>query len=98
MQMKKKYFQIYLFVSLLLCSAVIGCQQDREEPFSGDKPLPHQSDIDNRVVELLDAMNMYRFDAVLEAPSFELLSVTGEKVALHQYRGKVVLLSFWATW
>jgi hypothetical protein len=97
MQMKKKYFKIYLFVSVLLCSAVIGCQQDREAPFSGEKSPP-PADIAPRVAELLDAMNMYRFDAVQEAPSFELLSVTGEKVSLHQYRGKVVLLSFWASW
>lgn len=98
MQMKKKYYYIYLLVFAVLCSAFSGCQQDREEPFSGDRPLPSPSDIDQRVVELLDTMKMYRFEAVQEAPSFELTSVTGRKVNLGQYRGKVVLLSFWATW
>lgn len=33
-----------------------------------------------------------------EAPDFELTSVGGEQVTLSQYRGKVVLLHFWATW
>lgn len=31
------------------------------------------------------------------APSFELADVNGEKVALSDYRGKVILIHFWAT-
>jgi len=97
MRMTKKYYCKYLLAFVILCSAVTGCQQEREELLSEEKPL-HQVDMDLRVAELLDAMKMYHFDVVQEAPSFELLSVTGEKVSLQQYRGKVVLLSFWATW
>ncbi len=32
------------------------------------------------------------------APDFTLLTPDGEKVSLEDYRGKVVLLNFWATW
>jgi thiol-disulfide isomerase/thioredoxin len=32
------------------------------------------------------------------APSFELEDLQGRKVSLEQYRGKIVLLDFWATW
>jgi len=32
------------------------------------------------------------------APDFELLNLTGKKVKLSDYRGKPVLLNFWATW
>ena len=32
------------------------------------------------------------------APNFELLSLTGEAIQLEAYRGKPVLLNFWATW
>jgi peroxiredoxin len=32
------------------------------------------------------------------APEFHLTSLTGVKHSLDQYRGKVVLLNFWATW
>lgn len=32
------------------------------------------------------------------APSFSLTSLSGEKIDLQDYRGKVVLLDFWATW
>ena len=33
-----------------------------------------------------------------EAPNFELETLDGEVVRLTDYRGKVVLLNFWATW
>jgi thiol-disulfide isomerase/thioredoxin len=32
------------------------------------------------------------------APDFSLSSLAGQTVTLEQYRGKVVLLDFWATW
>ena len=32
------------------------------------------------------------------APNFSLLDITGQRVELSSYRGKVVLLDFWATW
>jgi len=32
------------------------------------------------------------------APDFELPSLEGQRRSLRQYRGNVVLLSFWATW
>jgi len=97
MQMKKKNYSIYLLVFVVLCSAVFGCRQEREEPLSEARPASG-ADVDSRVAELLVALKMYRFDVIQEAPPFELQSVTGETVSLHQYRGKVVLLSFWTTW
>jgi thiol-disulfide isomerase/thioredoxin len=33
-----------------------------------------------------------------QAPGFQLTSLSGEKIDLQAYRGKVVLLDFWATW
>lgn len=32
------------------------------------------------------------------APNFELPDLKGEKVSLSHYRGRIVLLNFWATW
>jgi peroxiredoxin len=34
----------------------------------------------------------------VQAPDFTLLSLDGSKVKLSDYRGKAVLLNFWATW
>lgn len=33
-----------------------------------------------------------------KAPSFSLQSLQGEKIALSDYKGKTVVLNFWATW
>ena len=32
------------------------------------------------------------------APDFSAIDLNGDSIALHDYRGKVVLLNFWATW
>ena len=53
----------------------------------------------NRSVgDLMSSLNIQHISKPLSAPDFELTSVTGEKISLKKYRGKVVLLSFWATW
>jgi cytochrome c biogenesis protein CcmG, thiol:disulfide interchange protein DsbE len=37
-------------------------------------------------------------EADATAPDFSLTTLSGQTVTLEQYRGKVVLLDFWATW
>lgn len=37
-------------------------------------------------------------DVGTKAPDFKLSAMTGEKVKLSDYRGKKVILNFWATW
>lgn len=40
-----------------------------------------------------------KFQAVAQvAPEFSVTTIDGKKLALSDYRGKVVLLDFWATW
>jgi thiol-disulfide isomerase/thioredoxin len=34
----------------------------------------------------------------IKAPDFELLDISGKKVTLKEFKGKVVFLDFWATW
>jgi len=50
------------------------------------------------VADLMSSLNIQHISKPVSAPDFELPSVNGEKISLSNYRGKVVLLSFWATW
>jgi thiol-disulfide isomerase/thioredoxin len=38
------------------------------------------------------------FEKPFDAPAFSLENMSGQRVSLDQYRGKVVLLNFWASW
>ena len=44
------------------------------------------------------AMGITRPDHVLPAHNFSLATLDGKQASLNDYRGKVVLLNFWATW
>ena len=48
--------------------------------------------------DLFDAMGVIRPKVRLEAPGFTLASLAGGEASLSDFKGKVVLLSFWATW
>ena len=39
-----------------------------------------------------------RLATPIEAPDFQLIDMDGEQYSLESYRGKVVILNFWATW
>ena len=52
-----------------------------------------QSKIDSKVVPILQPMK----DAA-STPEIALGTLEGKKIALKDFRGKVVLLNFWATW
>jgi cytochrome oxidase Cu insertion factor (SCO1/SenC/PrrC family) len=97
MKFRKKY---YYFVTVLLSILIVGlyaCQKDQAEKSLSDK-FHDKVQADTDIAGLLASLNMYYFADPVKAPDFELLSLHGKKVSLVQYRGKVVLLSFWATW
>jgi cytochrome oxidase Cu insertion factor (SCO1/SenC/PrrC family) len=47
---------------------------------------------------LWDAAGVSRAASPHEAPSFALPDLEGRRTALESFRGRVVLLYFWATW
>jgi len=56
------------------------------------------SHADNHFEKHISALKLYRFKSSAEAPNFTLKDEKGEDVSLADYRGRVVLLNFWATW
>ena len=44
------------------------------------------------------ALGIHRYDAPKAAPVFTLPDLSGRPVHLADYKGKVVLLFYWATW
>ena len=84
---KKIYFSIVMTCFLAL--VLLACTKDK----TGEQTKGNSTTDD-----LMAGMNIQRITHPATAPDFELLSVKGERVSLSQYRGKVVLLSFWATW
>jgi cytochrome oxidase Cu insertion factor (SCO1/SenC/PrrC family) len=87
-EMKKRIY-LYIIALLLLIPVFSACTKEKTEK---------TSDSHATIAELMAEMDIQHIIKPVKAPDFELLSVKGEKVSLGQYRGKVVLLSFWATW
>ena len=50
------------------------------------------------VEDPMSAANVLRIEEPRSAPDFALEDVQGKRVELKDFRGKVVLLDFWATW
>lgn len=53
---------------------------------------------DVSVSDLMSSMNIYQIADPEPSPDFSLMSLDGEQINLSEYHGKVVLVSFWATW
>jgi len=67
----------------------------KQLPATGEQPpAPTYSPLD-REVALPDALDPNQHPL---APTFSLVDLSGQKLHLADYKGKVVMLSFWATW
>jgi cytochrome oxidase Cu insertion factor (SCO1/SenC/PrrC family) len=48
--------------------------------------------------DLMAAAGVTKFEEGISAPPFTIDDVAGRSVKLEDFRGKIVLLNFWATW
>src|SRR5260221_9648006 len=76
---------VTVLVSALALSAMTRASAQSGDTAKGDRPASRRPVIGQ--VEMLP-----------DAPDFELKSIDGKTVHLSDYRGKAVLLNFWATW
>lgn len=83
---------------LLLVAIIFACTGNDQSESSDTTAGSGKADLKKNTADMLASLNMYSFKESVQAPDFELLSVKGKKISLNQYRGSVVLLSFWATW
>lgn len=83
---------------MLLIAIIFACTDSNQSESSDTTARSGEADLKKNIADLLASLNMYHFKEGVQAPDFELLSVDGKKISLNQYRGSVVLLSFWATW
>ncbi len=100
MRSLKQSQYIFLGIFLLIIAGITACQQDKPDGIA-ETPAPESAAAEPAstvVDELMTALNMHQFKNPVQAPDFELSSLEGNKISLSQYRGKVVFLSFWATW
>jgi thiol-disulfide isomerase/thioredoxin len=71
-----------LSISLLLIYTLVGCSKNS---YNGNKPVKSQE------TTTLNSDNN-------KAPDFTLLFTDGKDIKLSEYKGKVVIIDFWATW
>jgi peroxiredoxin len=79
-------------VALLIGIFLVNLFQDQQEK----KEKEEAAQLAKKSMDLSNAeQGLAKGD---RAPDFELTTLTGEKVKLSDYKGKKVILNFWATW
>ncbi|UCE51408.1 MAG: TlpA family protein disulfide reductase [Desulfobacterales bacterium] len=48
--------------------------------------------------DYMEELSIVRFDEKVKAQNFILKDLNGSEVSLEDYRGKIILINFWATW
>ncbi len=109
----KKVFVVIVSVLLISGVLLAGCVNNddkdmdkppqtlpEEEPtdFPDQPSTPSEPDenSDTSPQEILEGIAYYEFDVPME--DFEAIDLTGQKVKLSDYKGKIVFLNFWGTW
>lgn len=89
--MNKKWFGVLLLI-LLVGIAAVNVVKDKKEITKIENPGIKVAD-QEAVSGVASGIGLGD-----QAPSFTLQTLGGEKVSLSDYRGKKIILNFWATW
>ncbi len=86
----------YLIVTAFILGATFYSCKSKKETASGSAatatPAAH-SETGTVTVELIEGLNLGN-----EAPGFSMANTKGEMVSLASFKGKMVLVDFWASW
>ena len=96
--MNLKFVSIIVAIMILL----VGC--GAEDSSEGEEPMVNNEEVEEQE-EIVDPVEETAVEEPTEeepvqqlAPDFTLLNLNDEEVSLSDYRGKYVLINFWATW
>jgi len=90
MKLKKLALVITLLLILMVIGLMIACAKNKENPNTASSTA---SD------EAKQAQSMRIPGSIGSiAPDFSLITLNGEEVTLKQFKDKVVILNFWASW
>ncbi len=90
MEKVKKYLATALVLSTIATLVFPRCGRSDPQPKKKDQRVEKQTN---------PAQSTSVPDSTAKkAPDFTLIALDGEEVTLAQFRGKVVILNFWATW
>ena len=96
MKFKLNLIPVMLFLTILPGGLYGG---SKDLPVASTNNAEPQKDIvSTDISSLMDSMNIQRLPKPESSPDFNLMSVAEEQFRLSEQRGRVVLLSFWATW
>jgi len=96
----KKSISVLILISVLIVGAYyITIEGKLEDRLSKNNIVEEKNEESKQVKEVTNPEKQKVQIAVgKEAPNFTLKNLEGHEVSLEDYRGKIVLLNFWATW
>lgn len=98
MKTYKTFFYIVACLAVLTAGTYFVLKEQDRSPAASAQAVVLSADPDAHINNLIESLNMQRPAVAVKSPDFELMSINGEQHTLSRHRGKVVLLSFWATW
>ncbi|GMR03333.1 MAG: hypothetical protein BMS9Abin21_167 [Thermodesulfovibrionia bacterium] len=96
MSLRKKQFYMIIVCLLVIAGIFVGLRDESES--AGNVISSSKTPVNSDLSVLMNSMQIRQFRGQRELPDFDLMSLDGNRVQLSQYKGKVVLVAFWATW